>query len=126
VRTTVTTPLAPAAIGPYSQAVRAGNTLYCSGQIPLDPQTGQLVTGSIGDETRRVLENLRAVIEAAGARMESIVRTTIYLTDLGTFAEVNLVYGEYFPSSPPARATVGVAALPRGARVEIDAIVALV
>jgi 2-iminobutanoate/2-iminopropanoate deaminase len=126
VRTTVTTPLAPAAIGPYSQAVRAGNTLYCSGQIPLDPQTGQLVTGSIADETRRVLENLRAVIEAAGARMESIVRTTIYLTDLGTFAEVNRVYGEYFPSSPPARATVGVAALPRGARVEIDAIVALV
>jgi 2-iminobutanoate/2-iminopropanoate deaminase len=126
VRTTITTPLAPAAIGPYSQAVRAGNTLYCSGQIPLDPQTGQLVTGSIADETRRVLENLRAVIEAAGARMESVVRTTIYLSDLGTFAEVNRVYGEYFPSSPPARATVGVAALPRGARVEIDAIVALV
>lgn len=125
-RTTITTPLAPAAIGPYSQAVRAGNTLYCSGQIPLDPQTGQLVTGSIADETRRVLENLRAVIEAAGARMESVVRTTIYLSDLGTFAEVNRVYGEYFPSSPPARATVGVAALPRGARVEIDAIVALV
>lgn len=113
---------APAAIGPYSQAIRVGQTVWCSGQIALDPKTGALVGGGVEAETHQVMANLRAVLEAAGASLGDVVRTTIFLADLGDFAQVNAIYGAAFPSSPPARATVQVAALPRGARVEIDAI----
>jgi 2-iminobutanoate/2-iminopropanoate deaminase len=118
---------APGAIGPYSQAVsvRAGTLLFLSGQIPLDPRTGQLVSGNIEEETRRVMANLQAVLAAGGAGFQHVVRTTIYLTDLADFAAVNAVYGASFPSRPPARATVQVAGLPRGARVEIDAVAVL-
>lgn len=122
----VATAEAPKAIGPYSQAVEAlgARTIWLSGQIPLDPASGQLVDGGIEPQTRRVMENLRAVLAAAGASFEHVVRTTIYLVDLGDFAKVNDVYASYFPAQqpPPARATVQVAALPRGARVEIDAV----
>jgi 2-iminobutanoate/2-iminopropanoate deaminase len=113
---------APRAIGPYSQAVVAGGLVYCSGQVALDPATGSLVVGTVEDETRRVLENLRAVLAAAGVGMDAVVRTTVYLTDLADFPVVNQTYAEFFPSPSPARATVQVAALPRNARVEIDAI----
>lgn len=113
---------APAAIGPYSQAVQAGGFVFCSGQIPLDPATGALVTGDIGAETERVLKNLAAVLEAAGVTFANVVRTTIYLTDMNDFAAVNAVYAKWFKDTPPARATVQVAALPKGARVEIDAV----
>jgi 2-iminobutanoate/2-iminopropanoate deaminase len=118
----VSTPSAPAAIGPYSQAVKANGLVFASGQIPLDPTTGQMIEGDIQAQTRRVMENLRAVLAAAGASFDRVVRSTIYLVDLGDFAKVNEVYGSYFPSEPPARATVQVAALPRGSRVEIDVI----
>jgi 2-iminobutanoate/2-iminopropanoate deaminase len=120
----ISTPAAPKAIGPYSQAVeaRGARTLYLSGQIPLDPATGELVKGDVAEQTARVMENLKAVLAAAGAGFEHVVRTTIFLADLGDFAAVNEVYGRHFPKDPPARATVQVAALPRGARVEIDAI----
>ena len=123
-KTIVTTADAPRAIGPYSQAVeaRATRTLYLSGQIPLDPATGELVKGTIEEETARVVENLRAVLAAAGAGFEHVVRTTIFLVDMADFPKVNEVYGQAFPKDPPARATVAVAALPRGARVEIDAV----
>jgi 2-iminobutanoate/2-iminopropanoate deaminase len=125
-RRTVTAPGAPAAIGPYSHAVRvAGELLFCSGQIPLDPESGELVGTSAGAQARRCLENLRAVCIAAGTTLERALRLTIYMTDLGQFAEVNEVCAELFPDDPPARATVGVAALPKGAQVEIDAVVAL-
>jgi 2-iminobutanoate/2-iminopropanoate deaminase len=116
---------APAAIGPYSHAVRAGELLFCSGQIPLDPQTGELAGETPAEQARRCLENLSAVCVAAGGSLERAVRMTIYMTDLGAFAEVNEVYGSFFTEQPPARVTVGVAALPKGAYVEIDAIVAL-
>jgi 2-iminobutanoate/2-iminopropanoate deaminase len=118
----VSTTDAPAAIGPYSQAVRAGNMVFLSGQIPLDPATGQMVTGDIRAQTERVMENLGAVLKAAGCSFKNVVRTTIYLTDLGDFAVVNETYGKRFPENPPARATVQVAALPKGAKVEIDCI----
>lgn len=121
-RTVVSTKDAPAAIGPYSQAIFVDGWVYCSGQIPLDPATGTLVEGDIEAETKRVMENLDAVLKAAGATFGDVVKTTIYLTDLGNFAKVNGVYGSYFPAAPPARATVEVAALPRGCRVEIDAV----
>lgn len=121
-RTVVSTESAPRAIGPYSQAIRAGDFLYTSGQIPLDPATGELLQGAIEDETRQVMMNLAAVLEAAGASWEQIVKTTIFLTDLGDFAAVNGVYGAYFSGSPPARSTIQVAALPRGARVEIEVV----
>ena len=113
---------APKAIGPYSQAIVAGNLVFCSGQIPLDPATGQLVEGDIKVQTRRVLDNLRAVLEGARVGFAQVVRTTIFLVDLGDFNAVNEVYGGYFQDAPPARVTVQVSALPRGARVEIDAI----
>jgi len=118
---------APGAIGPYSQgvAVPVGpdhRLLFLSGQIPLDPTTGQLVKGTIEEETRRVMANLQAVLAAGGGGFHHVVKTTIFLTDLADFAKVNEVYGGYFPATPPARATVQVAALPRGARVEIDAV----
>ncbi len=125
-RQTVTAPGAPAAIGPYSHAVRAaGELLFCSGQIPLDPASGELVGVSAGEQARRCLENLRAVCAAAGTTLEQAVRVTIYMTNLGQFAEVNDVCAEFFPADPPARVTIGVAGLPRGAQVEIDAVVAL-
>jgi 2-iminobutanoate/2-iminopropanoate deaminase len=116
---------APEAVGPYSHAVRAGGLLFCSGQVPLDPATGQLVDGSAGAQAKRCLENLQTVCAAAGASLQDAVRCAIYVTDLGSFGEVNEAYGAFFPSDPPARTTIGVAALPLGAQVEIDAIVAL-
>jgi 2-iminobutanoate/2-iminopropanoate deaminase len=118
----VSTKGAPAAIGPYAQAVRAGQLLFLSGQIPLDPATGQMVVGDIAAQTERVMKNLAAVLEAAGCGFANVVRTTIYLVDLADFARVNETYGRYFEPPYPARATVQVAALPRGAHVEIDAI----
>jgi 2-iminobutanoate/2-iminopropanoate deaminase len=113
---------APAAIGPYSQAIRAGGLVFVSGQIPLDPATGQVVEGGIAVQTERVLESMRAILEASGSGMERVVKTTVYLTDLGRFAEVNEVFGRFFPHEPPARATVQVAALPRGVGIEIEAV----
>jgi 2-iminobutanoate/2-iminopropanoate deaminase len=121
----VETGAAPEAIGPYSQAVVAGETVYCSGQIGLDPSSGTLVSGGVVVETERVLANLAAVLGAAGVGLADVVRTTIYLVDLADFAAVNEVYGRVFTAPFPARATVGVAALPRGARVEIDAVARL-
>ena len=116
---------APAAVGPYSQAVRSGGFLFCSGQIPLDPESGQLVGDSAADQARRCLENLATVCAAAGAALADAVRTTVYMTDIQAFAEVNAVYEDYFQAEPPARVAIGVAGLPKGARVEIDAIVAM-
>ncbi len=118
----ISSPDAPAAIGPYSQAIRAGSLVLLSGQIPLDPATGQLVAGDIAAQTARVMENLKAVLAAAGCSLADVVRTTIYLTDLGHFAAVNEAYGRFFAPPFPARATVQVAALPKGAQVEIDAV----
>jgi len=118
----IATDQAPAAIGPYSQAVQANGLLFCSGQIPLDPITGELISGDIRLETERVMENLRGVLAAAGCGFEQVVRTTIYLVDMADFPAVNEVYGRYFTVEKPARATVAVAALPKGARVEIDAV----
>ena len=118
----VATDKAPKAIGPYSQALPAGATLYLSGQIPLDPDTGEIVQGGIEVQARRVLDNLKAVLAAAGYRLEDVVSCQVFLVDLGEFAAVNKIYGEYFPTAPPARATVQVAGLPRGARIEITAI----
>jgi 2-iminobutanoate/2-iminopropanoate deaminase len=124
-RETVTAVGAPDAVGPYTHAVRAAGLLFCSGQVPLDPSTSTLVEGSLGDQTRRCLENLQTVCAAAGASLTDAVRCAIYMTDLAGFKEVNEAYGAYFPSDPPARTAIGVAALPLGAAVEIDAIVAL-
>jgi len=126
-KTPLSTSAAPKAIGPYSQGIeaRVARTLWLSGQIPLDPVTGELVKGNIQEETARVMENLRAVLASGGAGFEHVVKCTIFLADLGDFAAVNEVYGRYFPKDPPARATVQVAALPRGARVEIDAVAVL-
>ena len=121
----VSTSAAPAAIGPYSQAVRAGNTLWLSGQVPLDPVTKELVQGDIETQARRVFDNIKAVVAAAGATFDEVVKTTIFLTDLSHFATVNKVMAEYFREPYPARSTVGVAALPRGAQVEVECIVAL-
>lgn len=125
-RQAIATAQAPAAIGPYSQAVRCGDTVYLSGQIPLDPATGELVSGDISLETRRVFDNLRAVVAAAGGSFTQVARVGIYLTDLRDFAAVNAVMAEYFEAPYPARSTVQVAALPKGVRVEIDAILVLV
>ncbi len=113
---------APEAIGPYSQAVRAGDFLFCSGQIPLRPETGEMVAGGIGEQARQVLDNLSRVLEAAGAGFADVVKTTIYLTDLGHFSEVNEIYGRYCGCAMPARATVEVSALPKGALVEMEAV----
>jgi 2-iminobutanoate/2-iminopropanoate deaminase len=123
-REPLTAPGAPEAIGPYVHAVRAGGLLFCSGQIPLDPATGELVGDSAGDQTRQCLQNLTAVAQAAGTDLDSAVKMTIYLTDMGDFAAVNEVYGSFFSDSPPARVAIGVAALPKGAQVEIDAVIA--
>jgi 2-iminobutanoate/2-iminopropanoate deaminase len=118
----ISTSEAPAAIGPYSQAVRVGSTIYCAGQIPLDPKSGQIVSGDAATQTRRVLENIAAVLKAEGITFENVVKTTIFLTDLGNFQTVNEVYGSYFKNQPPARSTVQVSALPKGANVEIEVI----
>ena len=124
-RKAVSTDGAPKAIGPYEQAWVVDGIVYTSGQIALDPKTGEMVAGGVAEQTRRVLENLKAVLEAAGSSLDRVVRTTVYLTDLSQFGTLNAVYAEYFGSSRPARSTVGVAALPRGALVEIDAIATL-
>jgi len=113
---------APHAIGPYSQAVRSGNTLYLSGQIALDPVSGNLIEGDFATQARRVFDNLRAVLRASGADFKNVARATVYLTDLGNFQALNSIYGQYFGDHKPARSTVGVAQLPRGAAVEIDLI----
>ena len=118
----VATTDAPAAIGPYSQATRIGNFIFCSGQIPLDPKTAQIVAGDVKDQTRRVMENVAAVLRAEGLQFENIVKTTIFLTNLNDFQTVNEVYGSFFKSDPPARSTVQVAGLPKGAAVEIEVI----
>jgi 2-iminobutanoate/2-iminopropanoate deaminase len=125
-RQAVSTESAPAAVGPYSQAVRVGDLLFCSGQIPLEPSTGELVKDDIEGQARRCLDNLSALAEAAGGSLADAVRCTVYLTDIGDFARVNEAYAGYFGGDdPPARVTVEVAALPKGADVEIEAIVAL-
>ncbi|HEY5804814.1 MAG TPA: RidA family protein [Lysobacter sp.] len=124
-RQIIHTDKAPAAIGPYSQAVRAGDTVYLSGQIPLDPGTGLLVEGDISVQARRAFENLKAVCEAAGGSLSDIVRLGLYLTDLGNFAAVNAVMGEFFQAPYPARSTIEVSGLPRGAGFEVDAVMVL-
>ncbi len=124
-RQTIEATAAPAAIGPYSHAVRYGGLLFCSGAIPLDPVTEELVDSSVAAETERCLKNLEAVCEAGGTTLDQTLRATIYTTELERFAEINEAYGAFFEGSPPARAAVGVAALPKGVRVEIDAIVAI-
>ena len=124
-RKTIDADGAPAAVGPYSHAVEANGLLFCSGQIPLDAESGEIVGATPAEQARRCLENLQTVCRAAGAELGDAVRCTVYMTDLSAFAEVNEVYAEFFPSEPPARAAVGVSALPKGAQVEIDAIVSL-
>jgi 2-iminobutanoate/2-iminopropanoate deaminase len=120
----ISTPDAPGAIGPYSQAIRAGDFIFCSGQIPLDPKSGEIVSEEIGAQTRRVLDNISAVLKAEGLSLSNVVKTTIFLTDLGNFQTVNEIYGSYFSDQPPARSTVQVAALPKGAGVEIEVVAA--
>ena len=121
-RTIIATEHAPAAIGPYSQAITAAGLVFCSGQIPLDPATGQVAEGGIETQTRRVLDNLVAVLRAAGSSPQQVVKTTIFLADMNDFAAVNTIYADYFGAEPPARSTVQVARLPRDVRVEIEAI----
>ena len=125
-KTVIFTPLAPAAIGPYSQAVRAGNMIFVSGQIALDPSVGKVIDDkSVGAQTRRVLQNIQAIVTAAGASLENVVKTTVFLKDMNDFVEMNAAYGEFFSSAPPARATVEVSRLPRDVSVEIDCIALL-
>ncbi len=118
----ISTADAPAAIGPYSQAVRVGSTIYCAGQIPLDPKSGQIVSGGITEQTQRVMQNIGAVLRAEGLTFDNVVKTTIFLTDFADFQTVNEIYGSNFKKDPPARSTVQVAALPRSAKVEIEVI----
>ena len=118
----IQTETAPAAIGPYSQAIRANGLVFCSGQIPIDPATGKFVAGGIGEQTEQVLKNLSAVLEAAGSSLERVVKTTVFLADMAEFAEMNEVYGRFFTGQTPARATVAAAGLPRDAKVEIEAV----
>jgi len=122
---TVYAPNAPKPVGPYSQAVIANGFVFASGQIPLDPSTGELTRGPVGDQTRRVLENLKAVLEAAGSSLDKVVKTTVFLGDMGDFGAMNEVYATFFPKDPPARSTVQAAALPKNAGVEIDLIALL-
>ena len=124
-REPINAPDAPAAVGPYAHAVRTGDLLFCSGQIPLDPRTGELVDGSAADQAGRCLENLAAVCHAAGATLGDAIRLTLYTTEMASFNAINEVYESFFESDPPARVAIGVAALPRGAKVEIDAVVAI-
>jgi 2-iminobutanoate/2-iminopropanoate deaminase len=118
----ISTDKAPGAIGPYSQAVKTGNLVFCSGQIPIDPATGDFVSGGVAEQTEQVLINLSAVLEAAGTSLSNVVKTTVFLADMGDFTEMNVVYTKYFDENKPARATVQAAGLPRGARVEIECI----
>lgn len=118
----VSTKEAPGAIGPYSQAIKAGGFLFVSGQIPIDPATGAVIPGGIAEQTRRVLDNLKAILHAGGASFESVVKTTVYLADMSDFSAMNEIYGTYFPTPAPARATVQAARLPRDVKVEIDSI----
>jgi 2-iminobutanoate/2-iminopropanoate deaminase len=124
-RETVTANPGPPAAGPYSHAVKSGGHLFISGQVHLDPDTGQLIDGSPAEKARRCLDNLTLIAEAAGAKLENAVRVAVYVTDISVFAEMNEAYASYFPNNPPARTTIGVAALPMGAEVEMDAIIAL-
>jgi 2-iminobutanoate/2-iminopropanoate deaminase len=124
-RESITAPDAPAAVGPYTHAVRTGDLLFCSGQIPLDPRTGELIGGTVADQAGRCLENLAAVCNAAGATLGDAVRLTIYTTEMASFKAINEVYESFFESDPPARVAIGVAELPMGAQVEIDAVVAI-
>ena len=124
-KTVINSANAPGAIGPYSQAIKVGNVLYASGQIPLDPATGVMVSGGIKEQTERVLRNLKGVLESAGGSLNNVVKTTVYLADMAQFTEMNAVYATFFTEKPPARATVQVAALPKNALVEIDAIAVL-
>ena len=124
-RTPITAPGAPAAVGPYSHAIRHGDLLFCSGALPLDPKSGELVDDSLAAEAEQCLRNIAAVCEAAGTQLGRALRTTVFTTDLNSFGEINAAYETFFPSAPPARAAIGVGALPKGARVEIDAIVAV-
>ena len=124
-RQAVATDHAPKAIGPYSQAVRAGNLLFVSGQVPIDPATGAIIDGDIAAQTHRVMRNLTAIVEAAGATMDDVVRCTVYLADMNDFAAMNEVYGSYFSQPAPARATIQAVRLPKDARVEIDVIASL-
>lgn len=124
-RRVVTSPDAPAPVAAYSQAIASGDLLFCSGQIPIDPKTGEMVSGGIEAETEQVLANLKAVLAAAGASLADVVKTTVYLSNFDDFAAMNAIYVRAFPTDPPARATVGVAALPRGAKVELEAIARL-
>jgi 2-iminobutanoate/2-iminopropanoate deaminase len=124
-RQAVSTPAAPKAVGPYSQAVRSGNLLFVSGQIPLDPATGVLVAGDIAAQTRRVMLNLEGILKVAGATFDDVVRTTVFLADMDDFAAMNNVYGEFFSIPAPARSTIEASRLPRGARLEIDVIAVL-
>jgi 2-iminobutanoate/2-iminopropanoate deaminase len=121
-RKSIATDKAPSAIGPYSQAISTGNLVFISGQLPIDPATGKLIDATISERTHQVLRNLQAIAREAGGNLADIVKTTIFLTDLADFKEVNTAYGEYFPTSPPARSTVQVAALPLGSNIEIEAI----
>lgn len=121
-KTIISTASAPEAIGPYSQAVSANGFVFCSGQVPFEPSSMELVSGSIAEETKRCVQNLEAVLKEAGTDLDKVVKTTIYVTNMDDFAEVNEAYASFFSSEPPARATVGVAALPKGARVEIECI----
>ncbi|MBJ7330446.1 MAG: RidA family protein [Solirubrobacteraceae bacterium] len=123
IRTPIDAPGAPAAVGPYSHAVRAGDLLFCSGQISLDPQSGELILGSAGIQAEQCLKNLEAVCAAAGTELARAVKVTVYLTDMADFAEVNEVYARFFPGAPPARVAIEVAGLPKGADVEVDAVV---
>jgi len=124
-RSVVTSPDAPAPVAAYSQAIACGGFLFCSGQIPLDPKTGEMVAGGIEEQTQRVLDNLKAVLAAAGASLADVVKTTVYLADFSEFQAMNAVYVRAFPTDPPARASIGVSALPRGAKVELEAIARL-
>ncbi len=121
-RMRISTSDAPAAIGPYSQAIASGELVFCSGQIPLDPESGALVDGDVRAQTRRALENLRGVLMAAGASLDTVVKTTVFLVSMSDFAAMNEVYADFFTGEPPARSTIAVAELPRGARVEVEAI----
>ena len=121
-RQPIKTENAPAAIGPYSQAIKANGFVFVSGQIPIDPQTGEFVAGGIAEQTARVLKNLTAVLEASGSSLEQVVKTTVFLADMKEFSTMNEVYAGFFPSPPPARSTVAAAGLPRDARIEIEAV----